>query len=281
MMQFTFTYEDIRLWINNFLDMDIQIDAFKGDCGEMIVTSPDTGVRKLLPRGYRQYKQYFSIDAFDSKTVTINILCLCASDERFNTLLAQYVNHCLMADVIEQMPRGGIKIHLNQIALIRDIELRSLVLTEKGLEVGFAENLNLYEHLRMLQQLLRAGYTRVCTIPESMPYHGYWFSDETLDYTLMMAEHPADIRLCASVHVMEWLEVERKLFKGTFQPLHPTTDIDYRYGDVKVTIPLIIAEKEINATTITRNCKRMQEEIEGVISTIINHVKIKFGYETR
>lgn len=281
MMQFTFTYEDINRWMHNFLDLDLQVEAFNADCGELMVTSPDEGIRKLLPKGCREYKQYFSIEAFDATSITVNILCLSRGDELFNTLLTQFVNYCLEEDIMEQMPYGRIKIHLDRIALIRDIELRSLVFSEKGLEVGFVENLNLYEHLRMPQQLLRAGYTRVHVIPEDMPYSGYWFSDDTLDYTLMMANHPADIRLCASVHVTEWLGVEKSLSKESFLPLYPTTRIDFRYGDVEVTIPFTIAEKQINETTLERNCKRMQEEVMGVIATILDNVKIKYGYETR
>ena len=281
MTQFIFTYEDINCWMHNFLDLDLQVEAFNADCGELKVTSPDYGIRKLLPRGYREYKQYFSIEAFDATSIIVYILSLCRGDELFNTLLSQYVNYCMQKTIMEQMPHGRIKIHLNQINLIRSIELRSLAFSERGLEVGFAENLNLYEHLRMLQMFLRAGYTRVHVIPEEMPYSGYWFSDDTLDYTLMMADHPADIRLCASVHVMEWLEVERNISKDTFQSLYPTTEIDYKYGDVNVTIPLIIAEKEINAKTMERNCKRMQEEVAGVMATILDNVKIKYGYETR
>lgn len=281
MMQFIFTYEDISRWMHNFLDLDLQVEAFNADCGELKVTSPCFGIRKLLPRGYREYKQYFSIEAFDATIITVNILCLSRGDELFNTLFSQYINYCLQEDIMEQMPHGRIKIHLDRITLIRDIELRSLVFSEKGLEVGFVENLNLYEHLRMPQQLLRAGYTRVHVIPEDMPYSGYWFSDDTLDYTLMMAKHPADIRLCASVHVTEWLGVEKSLSKESFLPLYPTTRIDFRYGDVEVTIPFTIAEKQINETTLERNCKRMQEEVMGVIATILDNVKIKYGYETR
>lgn len=281
MMQFIFTYDDISRWMHNFLDLDLQLEAYNADCGELIVTSPDYGIRKLLPRGYREYKQYFSIEAFDATSITVNILCLRRGDELFNTLLSQYINYCLQEDIMEQMPHGRIKVHLDRIAIIHDIELRSLIFSEKGLEVGFAENLNLYEHLRMLQMFLRAGYTRVRVIPEDMPYSGYWFTDDTLDYTLMMANHLADIRLCASVHVMEWLGVEKSLSKEAFLPLYPTTQIDFRYGDVKVTIPLIIAEKEINEMTLERNCKRMQEEVTGVMAMILDNVKIKFGYETR
>lgn len=281
MMQFTFTYEDINRWMHNFLDLDLQVEAFNADCGELMVTSPDSRIRKLLPKSCREYRQYFSIEALDATSITVNILCLSRGDELFNTLLTQFVNYCLEENIMEQMPYGRIKIHLDRIALIHDIVLRSLVFSEKGLEVGFAEKLNLYQHLRMLQQLLRAGYTRVHIVPEDMPYSGYWFSDDTLDYTLIMANHPADIRLCASVHVIEWLEVEKSLSKESFHPLYPTTQIDFRYGDVKVTIPLTIAEKEINEMTLVRNCKRMQEEVTHVMATILDNVKIKFGYETR
>lgn len=103
-----------------------------------------------------------------------------------------------------------------------------------------------------------------------MPYSGYWFSDDCLEYTLMMAAHPADIRLRSSVHVMEWLGIERNLSKESFHPLYPTTQIDSQYGDINVTIPVTIAYKEINVITMIRNCQRMKEEMAGVMATILD-----------
>lgn len=272
-MRFVLTYEDISLWMHNFLNLDMQVEAFSAENGQFCISSPDVGIRKLLPEGYRRYNHYFYIEAFDATCITINIAGLYGRDELFYRLFAKYVNCCCMAEVIEQVPYGRIKIHLERIHLMRDIRLQSFGLSEKGTEIEFAEDLNLYEHLRMLQLFLRAGYTKVRIIPEDMPYPGYWFSDDTLDYTLVMAEHPADIRLCSSFRVMEWMGMEGKMNTKTFHPVHPTTQINYRYGEVKVSIPVTIAEPEINATTIQRNCKRMQEEIAGAMVDVLDELQ--------
>jgi hypothetical protein len=86
----------------------------------------------------------------------------------------------------------------------------------------------------------------------------------------MMADHPADIRLRSSVHVMEWLGIEHNLSKDAFQPIYPTTQIEVQYGDINVTIPVTIAYKEINVITMIRNCQRMKEEVAGVVATILD-----------
>lgn len=272
-MRFILTYEDITRWMRNFLDIDLKIEAFNADSGEFVVNSPAIGVRKLLPDSYRQYKQFFRIEEYNTTCVIINISGLYERDEVFCNMLTKYVNYCTTAEAIETIPRGRIKIHLDKIDQTCQMELQSLTLKEQGLEIEFAENLNLYEHLRMTQMLLQSGYAHVHLIPEDMPYHGYWFSDDTLDYTLVMAVHPADICLCASIHVMEWLGLKGKLSTNSFHPLYPTTQIEYRYGDVKVTIPLIIAETEINAATIERNCERMKKEAAGVIAKVIDELQ--------
>ena len=269
-MRFILTYEDITRWMQNFLDIDMKVEAFNADSGEFVVNSPAIGVRKLLPESYRQYKQLFHIEEYNTTCVIINISGLYERDEVFCNMLTKYVNYCTTAEAIETIPRGRIKIHLDKIDQTRQMELHSLTLTEQGLEMEFAENLNLYEHLRMIQILLRARYTRVHVIPEDMPYFGYWFSDDCLEYTLMMADHPADIRLRSSVHVMEWLGIEHNLSKESFQPLYPTTQIEVQYGDINVTIPVTIAYKEINVITMIRNCQRMKEEMAGVMATILD-----------
>lgn len=269
-MRFVLTYEDITRWMQNFLDIELKIEAFNADSGEFTVNTPAIGVRKLLPDSYRQYKQLFRIEEYNTNSVIMNISGLYERDEVFCNMIAKYVNYCTSAETIELIPHGRIKIHLDKIEQMSRIELQSLTLTEQGLEMEFAENLNLYEHLRMTQTLLRARYTRVHVIPEDMPYSGYWFSDDCLEYTLMMADHPADIRLRSSVHVMEWLGIERNLSKESFHPLYPTTQIDSQYGDINVTIPVTIAYKEINVITMIRNCQRMKEEMAGVMATILD-----------
>ena len=272
-MRFIWTYQDISLWMRNFLDLDVQIEAYSADSGEFTVISPATGIRKLLPKSYNQYRQLFHIEGLNTTTITINISGPYERDEMFRNMLVKYVNYCLMDEVMETIPHGRIKIHLEKIEWTCHIKLSSLVLTERGLEMEFAEDLNLYTHLRMIQMLLQSGHTRVHIIPADMPYQGYWFSDNTLEYTLIMADHPADIRLCSSFHVMEWMGVEGKMKTKTFHPIHPTTQINYQYGDVKMSIPVTIAEPEINAITIQRNCKRLQEEMTKAMVEVLDELQ--------
>ncbi len=272
-MRFVWTYQDIGLWMQNFLDLDVQVVAYTTDSGEFTVISPAIGIRKLLPESYNQYQQLFHIEDVDTTAITINISGPYERDEMFRNMLVKYVNYCLKEDVMETIPHGRIKIHLDKIEWTRHISLSTLVLTARGLEIEFAEDLNLYTHLRMLQMLLLSGYTRVHIIPTDMPYQGYWFSDGTLEYTLKMSDHPADIRLCSSFHVMEWIGLEGKITPKSFHPLYPTTQIDYQYGEVKVEIPVTIAEPEINTTTLQRNSKRMQEEIADAIAEVLEELQ--------
>lgn len=272
-MRFILTYQDISLWMQNFLDLDVQVVAYTADSGEFTIISPAIGIRKLLPERYNRYQQLFLIEDLNTTTITINISGPYERDEMFRNMLVKYVNYCLKEEVMETIPHGRIKIHLDRLEWTRHINLSTLVLTERGLAIEFAEDLNLYTHLRMIQMLLQSGHTRVHIIPADMPYQGYWFSDNTLEYTLIMADHPADIRLCSSFHVMEWMGVEGKMKTKNFHPIHPTTQINYQYGDVKVSIPVTIAEPEINATTIQRNCKRMKEEIAGAIVDVLDELQ--------
>lgn len=269
-MRFILTYYDIRLWMHNYLDLDMQLEAYDADSGEFTIISPTIGVRKLLPESHKQYRQLFHIEGNDSACITINISGPYERDEVFCNTFAKYVNYCLQDVVIENISHGRIKIHLDRIELTSEIKLQSIVCGENGIEIEFADNPNLYEHLRMIQMLLQSGYTNVHVIPSDMPYQGFWFADDTMNYTLITANHPADMRLCASVHVMEWIGLQDKINKYSFQALYPSTQINYQYRDVKVKTPLLIAEPEINSKTIVRNCNRIKEEVTNVIKTMID-----------
>lgn len=275
MTRFVFSYDDIERWLRNFLSIDGKVEAYNANCGELVIASPSTGIRKLLPDAYRGHKQEFYIEGFDTTSVTISLLKLYGEDELYSQLLTKYVNYCMMAQIIEEESHGKVHIHLDRIGSMRHIALQTVQLTAEGLEIDFDDNPTLYEHMRMLQMLLRAGYTEVRTIPEDMPYHGYWFKDGILEYTLITAEHPADMRLQASVHVMEWLGLGYVLheIKEFFRPIFPMTHISYKHGEVTIVIPMTIAESEINAQTMERNCSRMKEEAKGVMMEIMDYLQ--------
>lgn len=268
-MRFVLTYNDINLWFRNFLDLDVHVCPYNTQSGEFTITSPAVGIRKLLPSDSLSHRQYFTIDEVAETALTIGILGINKSEELRNNILAKYINYCSAEDIMTLLSRGRFIIHFDKMPITHRIKLQLFQLAENGVDINFNDNPNIHEQLHMIQTLLRAGYTKVRMIPEDMPYTGYWFSDDMLDYTLIMAEHPADIRLCSSVHVMEWLEIGNSINSDDFHSVYPTTQIDYQYGDVSVTIPVTIAELEINARTIGRNCKRMQEEIKNVITDII------------
>lgn len=275
MMRFVFTYKDISAWLHNFFDLDIKVWAFNNQGGEFVINLPETGLCKLLPEGLRHYRQYYEIDGYDATGVTIYFFGINGHDEMMNSLIVRFFNSCMDTEVLEQLPRGQVKIHLEKIHLTRDIQLQSVSLSPEGLAIEFADNPRLFEQLRMVQMFLSAGYKQVRIIPEDMGYTGYWFSDDTLDYTLVMADHPADIRMWSSFHVMEWLGLEGKLPKDYFQPSHPQEKIYYEYGNVTVVIPVTIAEPEINAQTIERNCNRLQFEISNAITGLLYYYPLE------
>lgn len=268
-MQFTLTYDDIRKWMINFLELDMQVTAFNATCGQFLITTSPDGIRKLLPRGYLNYQQYFGIEETDATSVTLNIMGSNGSDEVLNGLLVKYVNRCWGGGIMERLKYGKVKIHLNQITIMRDIELQSLAFSEEGLTMEFADNPQLFEHLRMVQMFLRAGYTQVRIVPEDMEYSGYWFSDDALDYTLKTEKHPADMRMWTSFYVPDWLEVDDEYIQGLCRPSYPQEDIYYQYGSITISIPVTIAEPEINANTIERNCKRLQTEIAPLLTELL------------
>ena len=268
-MTFTFTYADIRLWMINFLGLDMHVSSYDTMDGQLWIETPAMGIRKLLPPGYRKYQQYFHIEEYASNSVTLYLFNVNGSDEIFNGLLVKYVNYCWMAEIMELLKRGRIKVHLDKITMTHDIALQSLAFSPDGLVVEFADNPRLFEQLRMIQMFLRAGYKQIRIIPEDMGYTGYWFSDDALDYTLKMEQHPADIRIWTSFHVPEWLELDDKYVQDLCRPAYPLEQIYYEYGNIMVVLPVTIAEPEINAATIARNCQRLQSEVTPILTSLL------------
>lgn len=273
MMQFVFTYDDIEKWLHNFFDLGIKAWAYNDKGGEFVIKVPEVGMCKLLPKGFRHYQQYYTIDDFDATSVTLFLFSIGGTDEVINRLIVRFFNSCLGSEVLEQLPRGQVKLHLDKMHLTHTIQLHNIQLTEEGLKVEFADDAKLLEQLRMIQLFLRAGYTRINVIPEDMGYTGYWFSDGTLDYTLVTADHPADMRMWTSFPVMEWLGFEGKIPLELLQPTYPNEKIRYQYGNITVVIPLTIAEPEINKATLERNCNRLQSEVSCLITALLyyNH----------
>lgn len=268
-MTFIFTYDDIRLWTRNFLGIEIGIYAPAKDGGQLFIETPANGILQLLPPGYLRTAPYFSIEDIHATDFTLVIFGPNGSDEILNDKFARYVNYCAAAPFMEVIQYGNILVHLDRLRLTCDIELQSLEFTEEGLVVDFAENKRLYEQLRMLQMFLRAGYKNVYVVSENMPYKGYWFSDGALDYTLRMADHPADIRIWTSFNIPDWLGLAGVIKEDYFPHSYPKEEVYLEFGNVTFTIPFMIAEPEINAETIERNISRLRSEVSYAMIALI------------
>ena len=270
-MKFIFTYDDFRLLSRNFLGLEIEVTAHSKDGGMLFIETPANGIRQLLPPGYLRMTPCFYIEDIHTTDFTLNIFGSNGSDEVLNDRFSKYLNHhAASTSFTEVIKYGKILVHLDQLKITQDIELHSLEFTEEGLEVNFAENKRLFEQLRMVLMLLRAGYKDVFIVPEEhLPFKGYWFSDGILDYTLRMADHPADIRIWTSFFIPNWLELEDVIPEDFFQPSYPN-EVIYKESDrVKFAIPFMIAEPEINAKTIERNISRLKSEVSYAITALI------------
>ena len=275
MMQHVFTYEDIGRWLQNWLELDIRVKGFAtsdGTYGGVLhLLLPRTGTRNLLPPGYLDYDTLFEIEAFDEQSITVVFYGVNGHDDMLNDWMIRYINHDQGCELMEPLPYGRIKIHANKIRLLRNIHMRSVAYTNEGLVVDFDDDPVLFEHLRILQMLLHAGYTQVRVLPDDMLYKGYWFSDDALDYTLKMTEHPADRRLWSSIEIPEWLELDGEIDEDFFPPSFPQEEITYQSDNIRVGIPFTLAEPEINEKSIERNCNRLRLELTGVLMSLLQY----------
>ena len=272
MIRFVFSYDDIRSWLFNYFDLDLRLWAYSADSGAFMLKTPPVGVPALLPSGLLNYQQYFHIDEYDATGITLYVFFLGGHDEMMNNLLVRYINYCWGAEVLEQLPRGRVKLHLERIQLIHDIQLQSIGLSAEGIAMEFECAPEIARHLQMLQMFLRAGYKDVRIVPDDELYRGYWFSDDALHYTLTMADHPADIRLWTSFYLPDWLDWQDVITEDFFEPSYPNESITFNNGEVTVGIPLTIAEPEINAQTMERNCNRLRLEVGAAMTAVLYYL---------
>lgn len=271
-MKFVFSYDDIRLWTSNFMGLKIDVTSFSKDGGQLLIETPANGILQLLPSGFLRMTPYFYIEDIHATDFTLNIFGPNGSDEFLNDRFSKYLNHQAASNSFtEVIKHGKILVHLDQLRLMRDIELQSLEFTEEGLTIHFKENERLFEQMRMIQMLLRAGYKNVYIVSEYLPYKGYWFSDEYLDYTLRTLNDPSDILIWTSFNIPSWMGLEDVITEDYFQPSYPGEAIHLEYGNLTVSMPFIIAEAEINAKTIERNTSRLKSEISIALTELITY----------
>ena len=75
------------------------------------------------------------------------------------------------------------------------------------------------------------------------------------------------IRGCLTTSI--WQDVITEDF---FEPSYPNESITFNNGEVTVGIPLTIAEPEINAQTMERNCNRLRLEVGAAMTAVLYYL---------
>ena len=268
-MKFVLTNEDIKLWSSNFFGIEMTVEYAHDDYAGIQLNVPATGLRKLLFSTYLNHRITLHIEKCEPSCITAIAFRGGDVNEELLRMFVGYANHFLENELLEQLPFGRIKIHLDEIW--GHIVLQSARFDESGLVIELADNEDIHEELRMLQMLLRAGYTHVRIKAKDSEPTRYWFADDIMGYTLVMADHPADIRLCGNILVPTWMGFDHKSIKEILPENTPNLHVSYDFGYIIVSLPVTIAEPMIDASTIERNCKRMRGDITDLVYTILSY----------
>jgi hypothetical protein len=268
-MQFVLTHEDFKLWSSNFFGMELAIEYTHDNYAGIQLTVPDTGLRKLLLQVYLNQRITLWIEKCEPTCITVSAMRGGCINEDFMRMFVGYVNSYLKNELMEQLPFGRIKIHLDE--EWGHIALQSVRFDENRLVIDYADDKDIGEELRMLQMLLRAGYTHVRLKAKDSEPARYWFTDGILEYTLLMADHPADIRLSSYIDVPNWMNLSPKTLQEILPEDTPNLQTAYDWGYIILSIPVTIAEPMIDATTINRNCKRLRDTITDILYAILSY----------
>lgn len=268
-MQFVLTQEDIKLWSSNFFGMEMTVEYAHDNLACIQLTVPATGLRKLLLSVYLSQKISLWIEKCEPSGITVLAMRDGVVNEDFLRMFVGYVNNYLENVLLEQLPFGRIKIHLEEIW--EHIELQSARFDKNCLVIDYAENTDICEELRMLQMLMRAEYKHVRFKPTESTPADYWFADEISDYTLVMADHPADIRMSSHIRVPDWMDMNEAMRQEVLPEETPNWRVTYHCGYIIISIPVTIAEPLIDASTIERNCKRLQGLITDILYGILSY----------
>ena len=267
-MHFVLTYEDVKLWSLNFIGIELQFEYVSASYANVTVVVPAKGICKLIPHGYGAHREYLSIDKVEPTSFTVYLHGTNGSYEELLDLFSRYVNyHLYNPALVEHQPVGRLKILVSDIW--EQISLQSLTFTPEGVKLEFDEYKRLYDELKIVQLLLRSGYTDVHVGRGMNEQLNVGFTDEILDYTLALTDHPADMRLTTHYLVPAWMDEVHKLKREDLPEDTPNLNIFFECNQLLVSIPLTIAEPEINAMTLAYNCKRLQEHMSQIFWYII------------
>ena len=267
-MQFVLTYEDVKLWSLNFFGIELQLEYIYETRANMTVVVPAKGICKLLPHGYGVHQEYLSINKVEPTSFTVYVHGANGPYEELLDLFSRYVNYHLYDwALVEHQPVGRLKILVSDIW--EQISLQSLKFTQEGVMLEFDEYKRLYDELKTVQLLLRSGYTHVHVRRGTKEHLSIGFTDDILDYSLALTDHPADMRLSAHYLMPAWLDEVHRIKREDLPEDTPNLHIFYECNHLVVSIPLTIVEPEINASTLAYNCQRLQEHMSQIFWYII------------
>ena len=175
-MHFVLTYDDIKLWSLNFIGIELQFDYVSATYANLIVVVPAKGICKLLPHGYGAHREFLSIEKVESTSFTVYVHGANGPYEELLDLFSRYVDYHLYDwALIEHQPVGRLKVLVSDIW--EQISLQSLTFTPEGVKLEFDEYKRLYDELKIVQLLLRSGYTHVHVGREMKEHLNISFTD--------------------------------------------------------------------------------------------------------
>ena len=263
-----FSYKDLARLAWNYLSMHVKFHPYSDNSHLSVhISFPRTGARKLLTKAATQLDLVVSLEVKSETELKINVWNSLSACMELQQVLVQYINHQVRKPILHLNFIDEIFVYLESF----DIRLQSVTIAQNGLKIRMKDNAELKARIKMIRMLLRAGYEFVhCIRFTDDPSPNYFFSDDSLEYCLLMAPHPADIAIQITVPVPDWLIDDR--FRKDMETHHNNgvhTRITMEDGYLTINMPVIIAEKQINATTIRRAVTRMKDELAPFIADML------------
>lgn len=264
-----FSYKDLARLAWNYFSLQVKFQRSGTDNLYIVCSLPRTGIRNLLIEAATDLELTASLEVKSEKEIKISVLNIFSSCMELQQVLVQYINHHINKPLLHLNFLDEIFVYLNDY----DIRIQSVRICHNGLKVKVKDDSAYVDRIRMIRMLLRAGYEHVRSVLfVDNPHPCYFFSDDSLEYCLIMTDHPADITFQATIPTPEWLVDD--LFRNDMQNTsgwHVHTTITMQNDCITINMPIVIAEKQINAKTIDRAVKRMQDEVRPLLLDILFH----------
>ena len=258
-----FSYKDLARLAWNYLSLQVKFQPSGTDDFYIVCSLPRTGVRNLLIEATTNLELTASLEVKSEKEIKISVLNILSSCMELQQVLVQYINHHIDKPLLHLNFLDEIFVYLNDY----DIRIQSIKICRNGLKIQVKNDAAYIDRIRMIRMLLRAGYEHVHSLSvDDNPHSCYFFSDDSLEYCLNMASHPADISFHTTIPMPEWLvdDIFRKDMQTT-SGRHVHTTITMQNDCITINMPIVIAEKQFNAKTIKRAVRRIQDEVKPLL----------------